>query len=294
MYGLLNLDKPQGWTSRDVVNRIGRLVGKRVKVGHAGTLDPLATGVLVVCVGPATRLVPWIHDHSKSYLAGFQFGLRSDTDDITGQVETVARPELTAANVESCLPEFIGMISQIPPAYSAIKVNGKRAYAAARQGENVTLQARDVAVHGIEMVAFDGQHLRLNIECGSGTYIRSIGRDLARRLGTEAVMTDLVRTRIGTFSVDDAWDVASLNKERVAQALRPPLEMLTQLPPIQLGDEEISRLGNGQVLAPNEKILLHPIGATLALLNHAGELFAIGERNERGLAPKIVLLRPEC
>jgi tRNA pseudouridine55 synthase len=249
MFGLLNVDKPSGWTSRDVVNRIARLVPRGTKVGHAGTLDPLATGVLVVCVGAATRLEPWIHDHLKAYDATFLLGKSSPTDDIEGELTSVALPEsITADAIRHGCSRFIGHVEQVPPAYSAIKVNGKRAYALARQGAEVQLTARPVYIAQIELDRCVLPEIQLQIECGSGTYIRSIGRDLARDLGTEAVMSALRRTRVGPFHQSEAVPLESLTRENLAGALRPPEEMLQHLTSIVITPQEHQRLAWGQTL----------------------------------------------
>jgi tRNA pseudouridine55 synthase len=203
MIGLLNINKPTGKTSRDVVNHVQRLV-RPAKVGHAGTLDPLATGVLVVCVGPATRLIQYVQQMPKRYRATFLLGCRSDSDDTELEVTPVDAPAATRSAIETALPNFVGTIQQRPPAFSAIKVKGKRAYDLARNGEQIQLEARPITIHGIDIVSYDYPELVLDIRCGSGTYIRSIGRDLAEQLGTAAVMSALERTEIGRFRATDA------------------------------------------------------------------------------------------
>ena len=208
--GLLVLDKPAGWTSRDAVNVVLRAVrgagwGRRCKVGHAGTLDPLATGVLVVCVGKATKLIARVQALPKTYRAGFRLHLESPSLD----TESVLRhlpdpPAVTATDIESELPRFLGTIDQTPPAFSAIKVDGRRAYDLARRGEPTNLKPRPVTVHRLDVLAFDGDRFELRIECGSGFYVRSLGRDVAAALGTAAAMDALERTAIGGFRVEDA------------------------------------------------------------------------------------------
>ena len=199
MFGFLNLNKPAGVTSRDVVNQVQRLV-RPEKVGHAGTLDPLATGVLVVCVGRATRLTEYVQRMPKHYSATFLFGRQSDTEDIDGQViELADPPQPKRDQIEATLPKFLGEIQQVPPAYSALKVEGRRAYDLARRGEDVQLAARPVVIYELRIVAYEYPELRLDIVCGSGTYVRSLGRNIARTVGTQAVMSALVRTAIGNF-----------------------------------------------------------------------------------------------
>ncbi len=245
-FGILNVDKPAGLTSRDVVSRIEGLV-RGVKCGHAGTLDPLATGVLVVCVGPATRLIQYVQRLPKHYRAVFQLGRRSVTDDVEGEVELVAgAPEPTRAQVEAALPQFLGEIQQRPPAFSAIKVDGQRAYDLARRGEEFELPVRPIMIHRLEVLRYEYPELELAIECGSGTYVRSLGRDLAAALDTAAVMSALVRTAIGDFRVEQAVALDAITNSTFAGHLLPPIEALQCLPQIELNDRELAELRYGR------------------------------------------------
>jgi len=290
MFGLLNLDKPAGWTSRDVVTRIARLAGRRIKVGHAGTLDPLATGVLVVCVGSTTRLVPLIHEHSKTYEAEFQLGVRSQTVDIDGEMTPVDIPAgITVDTLRKVLPEFTGTVSQVPPMYSAVKINGKRAYQAARRGEEFDLSPRDVRIERLQLTAFDPETFRfsLSIDCGTGTYVRSLGRDIAQRLGTDAVMSRLVRTHVGPFSVCDSLDPEQLTREQLPELLISPLTMLPHLPHIVLPDEEIQRLEFGQTVHWPET-RPRPVGGKLVIVDSTNRLRSIVAEQEGKIAPQLV------
>jgi len=291
MFGLLNLHKPAGCTSRDVVTRVSRLVGRSVKVGHAGTLDPLATGVLVVCVGPATRLVPLIHEHQKSYEAEFLLGRRSETDDTDGQVEAVPVPEeLSADRLRELLPEFTGAIQQVPPAYSAVKINGQRAYRAARQGQEFELTAREVQVSRLELNSFEHSPLRfsLSIDCGTGTYIRSIGRDLARRLQTAAVMSKLVRTRVGPLHVNEAVDVDSLTRERLKDSLISPLVMLDHLQQQVLDADALKRLEFGQTVPVPSHTGPYSTSGPVVVIDETRQLRAIASLENDRLVPQTV------
>lgn len=229
LFGVLNLYKPPGKTSRDVVNIVQRLVRPN-KVGHAGTLDPMATGVLLVCVGPATRLVSILQQAPKTYRAMFRFGQRSDTDDNTGEIEVTenARP-VEREEIEAVLPDFCGVIEQTPPAYSAVKVDGRRAYALARQGEDVSLKPRPVRIDSIQIIDYAWPDITLSIRCGSGTYIRSIARDLGERLGGGALMTALERTEIGTFNSENAIDPDSLTAETVGDSVLPAVGVVDHI-----------------------------------------------------------------
>lgn len=272
MFGLLNIDKPRGPTSRDVVNRVARLV-KPHKAGHAGTLDPLATGVLVVAVGPATRLVEYVQRYPKAYRASFLLGRSSDTEDITGTVLDLPQaPIPSRESLLAALPQFLGTIEQRPPAYSALKLAGQRAYALARRGETVELPARPVAVHRLELLRYAYPELELEIECGSGTYIRSLGRDLARALGTAAVMSSLRRMAIGPFVAADAFEYGGLDANLLRDQLLPPTLAVGALPKRALNDAEVLRIRQGQPIplgkdpAAGEQVALDPHGQLVAIL----------------------------
>ncbi|HVA50774.1 MAG TPA: tRNA pseudouridine(55) synthase TruB [Pirellulales bacterium] len=254
-FGIVNLHKPPGMTSREAVDCVKRLV-RAAKTGHAGTLDPLATGVLVVCVGPATRLIEYVQAMPKGYRAAFLLGQESDTEDVEGQVRLMADArQPTEAEVREAAARLVGVIEQRPPAYSALKVRGRRAYDLARAGKAVELAPRPVVVHRLEVVTYDYPELRLDIECGSGTYVRSLGRDLAQSLGTAAVMSELVRTAIGCFTLADAKLPEQLLRDRQADWLQSPLRALSALPKTRLSAGQIERLHHGQTIhgpAPSE------------------------------------------
>ncbi|MEW4487447.1 tRNA pseudouridine(55) synthase TruB [Thalassoglobus sp. JC818] len=295
MFGVLNLNKPSDWTSRDVVNRVSRLAGRRVKCGHAGTLDPLATGVLVVCLGPATRLMPLIHQHHKTYRGRFLLGVRSNTDDIEGELEYLdGKPVPNRKEIEAILPEFTGTIEQIPPVYSAIKVNGERAYKAARRGEDVEIPARTVTIEKLELTDLDEKSFELTLECGTGTYVRSLGRDIAQRLGTEAAMSSLERTSVGPFHVDQAIDVEHLNREVFESAVIPPLTALPHLPRLVVDQQTLQRLVFGQKIRVTdleiEESLLQGISESdpIAVVDEEQQLAGIAEIREELLRPKMM------
>ena len=245
MFGLLNIHKPSGMTSRDVVNRVQRLV-RGVRVGHAGTLDPLATGVLVVALGPATRLVEYVQRMPKRYVGTFLLGRTSDTEDATGNVvELAAPPQPTRREVEAALPAFLGTIQQLPPAFSALKVQGRRAYDLARRGEQVALQPRPIEILSLAVVRYEYPELELDVCCGSGTYIRSLGRDLAQSLGTGAVMSALQRTAVGDFRLGEAMAFEQLTPETIADGLLSPRRAVALLPAAALTEDEIRRVAHG-------------------------------------------------
>ena len=249
MFGFFNINKPAGHTSRDIVNQLQRAL--KCKLGHAGTLDPLATGVLVVAAGKATRLISYLHAWAKCYRATFFLGRHSDTEDIDGVVEMENSPYAPSeTQIRAAASQLVGEIEQVPPQYSALKVAGKRAYDLARRGKVVELAARKVIVHQLEVVAYDYPKLVLNIHCGSGTYVRSLGRDLAIACGTQAVMSVLIRTSVGPFGLADSVAANDITRESAEQFLLSPLMALDHLPQVQLDAQCIAKLQQGQFV-PN-------------------------------------------
>ena len=273
--GLLIVDKPQGITSHDVVSRTRRLAHTR-RVGHAGTLDPMATGVLVLGINKATRLLTWITDHSKRYEAQVRFGVETTTEDAEGEVTSTKGCEgLGNEEIEALLSRFRGTISQVPSAVSAIKVNGKRAYARVRAGEDVKLEPREVEIslleaqgqprsHRVEY-ALEGKSTQVNcvdlnvvVECSAGTYIRALARDLGNALGCGAHLTSLRRTRVGEFSIDCAHTLQSLDEaaEQSGGEASLPLTSLSDaaremFPCLLLSEAEAGAFSHGQ--APRRK-----------------------------------------
>lgn len=287
MFGVLNLNKPPEITSRDVVNIIQRIV-RPAKVGHAGTLDPLATGVLLVCVGPATRLISVLQQAPKTYVADFRFGQRSDTDDSTGTVELVpdAQP-VPEADLRTALQTYVGTIDQIPPAFSAVKVKGQRAYAKARRGEEVQLSAKQVTVHSIELLNYQWPVARLRIRCGSGTYIRSIARDLGQQLGCGGLMSALERTAIGEFDVAHAVSAQDLTAETLPEHITDAIQIVSHLPHYRCSDEDLTLLKAGRILtvAPQQLSSEAPAtdDPTVALVCSEGKrLLAMAELIDAG------------
>ena len=277
MFGLFNINKPGGVTSRDVVNHVQRLV-RPAKAGHAGTLDPLARGVLVVAVGGATRLVQYVQRMPKRYTATFLLGRESNTEDVQGEVVLLSDPPRPARQqIEEALPKFIGQIQQRPPAFSALKVHGIRAYKLARRGEVVELSGRSVMIHGIRLLEYDYPELMLEVSCGSGTYIRSLGRDLAAALGTSAVMSALVRTAIGGFRMEEAIKPEQLTARSIESHLLPAIRAVESLPRMELTEEEAHRIAHGRTIEKRpdmggeEIVALDDHGRLVAILTPRGK-----------------------
>ena len=261
-HGLLNLNKPTGMTSRRVVDLVERLarqshpdpesgeMGNRPKAGHAGTLDPLATGVLVLCVGAATRLIENVQRMPKRYTATILLGRTSPTEDVDGEVVELDCPPLPSpAAIRAAASRFVGLIQQRPPAYSALKIAGRRAYDLARQGHDVQLQPRPITIYELEVLRYEYPELMIHVACSSGTYVRSLGRDLAECLGTAAVMSALVRTAIGPFRVEQAVDPRGLMDDTWTKHLQPMRLAVDGLPQLVVSAEEIVRLRKGQTIA---------------------------------------------
>jgi tRNA pseudouridine55 synthase len=284
--GLLNLNKPQGWTSRQAVDRVKKLA-RPAKTGHAGTLDPLATGVLVIGIGAATRLIQYVQRMPKSYTATFLLGRTSDTEDTEGQVvELDHPPQPSQAQIRAAAAKLLGTIRQRPPAFSALKVHGQRAYKLARQGMAVELAPRAVDIYRLDLLDYDYPRLTLRVECGSGTYVRSLGRDLAESLGTGGVMCSLVRTAIGNFRVEEAIEPDHLSVENLPQLLAPPLAAVAWLPRVELSPDEVIATRHGKTLVRD--ILPGEQREEWAAIDPQGQLVALLARLEPGL------LRPTC
>jgi tRNA pseudouridine55 synthase len=288
---LLNLDKPGGMTSRTVVDRVvGPLRG--TKVGHAGTLDPLATGVLVVCVGAATRLIEYVQRMPKTYRTVIRLGARSDTLDADGRVSEVADPcRPDESEIRTVLARQVGTIEQRPPEFSALKVRGERAYDLARAGRAVDLAPRRVRIDRIDLLGYEWPRLELEIACGSGTYIRSIARDVGEELGCGGLVETLIRTRIGPFLQADAIGLETLSIETIADRLRPALDAVAELPRISLSAAQVAAVVQGRALASSE-VGGGPVAAgEVALVGPDGTLAAIGEHDaETGrISPRRVL-----
>jgi tRNA pseudouridine55 synthase len=290
-FGLLNLSKPWRVSSAAVVGWLKRVV-RPAKIGHAGTLDPLAEGVLVVAVGSATRLIDYVQRMPKHYRATFLLGRRSPSDDTELPAEMLDNPPVPSlADLERTVAGFVGEIRQRPPAFSAVKVGGRRAYELARAGRDVRLQDRPVKIYQLQIAEYAYPRLVLDIRCGSGTYVRSLGRDLAEALSTAAVMSELARTEIGPFSLTDAANPRTLTPENLHEHLRPALEAVASLPVIRLADAELAAVLHGLPLPVGREIPANlAVGAECAAVDASGTLAAILQlRADGSLTPSINL-----
>jgi tRNA pseudouridine55 synthase len=289
--GLLVLDKPGGITSRDAVDCAQRWFPRGTKLGHTGTLDPLATGVLVLCAGAATRLTEYVQQMGKTYRTTIRLGATSDTDDADGTITPlpVEQPPDRAA-VEECVRGLVGEIEQVPPAYSAAKVTGKRAYALARSGEEVSLPARRVHVDGIDILHLAYPLLELEVRCGKGTYIRSLARDIGQRLSCGGYVTVLRRTRVGPFRAEDGLGIDT-DAETARSRLLPLGAALADLPRVELAEGAAELLRNGRAIPFHSCRGVDVEGEECAVIAADGTLVGVGrlDRAERVLRPVKVL-----
>jgi len=246
MEGILNIDKPQWLSSHDVVARVRRICNTR-RVGHAGTLDPLATGVLLVCVGRATRLSEYLMGQRKTYTATVRLGQTTNTYDAEGEV-TEERPfsHITSSDIEKALETFRGPIEQIPPIYSALKVDGQPMYKLARAGKDVERKPRPVTIYALDLVDWTPPNLQLRVICSTGTYIRSLAHDIGDFLGCGGHITVLRRTAVGDFNISDAVSLETLQAEEWESFCLPSDEAVTILPRLNASQEETKALLLGQ------------------------------------------------
>jgi tRNA pseudouridine55 synthase len=282
--GLLLVDKPAGITSHDVVLAARRALGES-RIGHAGTLDPFATGLLVLLLGRATRLLPYMSGEPKRYAATIRFGSETDTDDLAGQVVRTAPPPSRQA-VEAAIPALTGTITQIPPAYSAKRVGGRRAYDLARQGSAPALAGVPVTVHEWRLGAWRAQDLEVEIVCGGGTYIRALARDLGRLTSSAAHLASLRRTAVGPFQVTAAASLQDLQEGRAE--LLPPIDALAGIVMQPLTAADVTRVTRGQevdAVVPGDRAAL--------VAPDSNALVAFAERRGARWQPRVVMRPPE-
>jgi tRNA pseudouridine55 synthase len=276
--GFLLIDKPAGASSQDAVTVVRRALGAS-RAGHTGTLDPFATGLLIVLVGNATRLARFVPSEPKTYEAEIVFGHETDTDDATGTAGRAAPPP-DEQRVLDALPSLTGDIMQVPPSYSAKHVQGRRAYAMARRGEAVELAPVAVTVYSWDVLQNEHERWRVRIRCGSGTYLRALARDLGRRAGSAAHLGALRRTAIGPFTVDVAIALHEVRRDVVPT---PADRALIGMPRVALSADEVAATRAGR------KVAARMDGETTALLDERGDLIAVAERDGAWWQPRVVL-----
>lgn len=255
MIGILNLYKPKGMTSHDVIYFVRRTL-KMKRVGHTGTLDPMATGVLPVLVGNATKLSDLIMADEKKYTAKVLLGITTDTDDTTGEIIEERNVNITYEQLKEAIGKFVGNIEQIPPMYSAIKVDGKKLYQLARKGVEIERKPRNVTIYSIDVYDFDGKEFTMDVHCGKGTYIRALCRDIGEALKTGASMKELERTASGVFTKENSYTFAEIEEavknNTIENLLMKPDEVLKDYTAIDASEENIVKIKNGIRLRPQQ------------------------------------------
>ena len=273
MTGVAIVDKPEGWTSHDVVAKLRRALGER-RVGHGGTLDPMATGVLPVFVGRATRAASFLESADKEYLAGVRFGLTTDTQDTTGQVLSESGLCPSGEAVQEALAGFLGKQEQLPPLYSAVKVEGRKLYQYARSGKEVERQPRQIEISAVEPLGFTaGGEYRFRLTVSKGTYVRTICHDLGRRLGCGGAMSYLRRLRAGAFTIDEASPLEAFLEDG-SRLLRPLDSLFRAFPALTLKGEEVRRVRCGNDFPTAAA------GGTYRLYDESGAFLALAEALE--------------
>ncbi len=289
MDGVLNVNKPAGMTSHDVVQAVRRII-KEKRVGHTGTLDPLATGVLVLCVGKATRIAQYLEAGEKEYQAVMRLGVTTDTLDSDGHIlETRLYSPPAQSQLLLALKPFIGAITQRPPAYSALKVGGVPSYKLARQGKAEPLKPRQVTIYGIELTAYDNPFVSLTIRCSKGVYIRTLCADLGEALGTGAHLVALMRTRSGRFAIGHTVTLDQIVDAAAAGALNriliPKDEALAELPEITVEDADSAKILHGnRITMPGEVTF----AGLVRVHDRSGRLLAVARAIEEELRPELV------
>lgn len=299
-HGIINVYKEKGFTSHDVVAKL-RGICKQKKIGHTGTLDPDAVGVLPVCLGCATRLCDMLTDRDKEYVAVLRLGITTDTQDMTGKVLAKKEPAVSAEEVRKAVSSFAGEQLQIPPMYSALKVNGKKLYELAREGKEIERKARPITVHEIEILSENMPEFMIRVNCSRGTYIRTICHDIGQKLSCGAAMVSLKRTKAGDFGIEDAYTLSRIEnmaKEgRLSEILLPVEKVFERLPAVTVREEAMKALLNGNQLSVEE--LIHPSEEALnaervRVYGADGRFYGVyGYREDRRLFCPIKMFFPE-
>ncbi|HEX9636803.1 MAG TPA: tRNA pseudouridine(55) synthase TruB [Acidobacteriota bacterium] len=292
--GILLVDKPRGPTSHDVVARLRRDLPRGARVGHTGTLDPIATGLLVLCIGPATRLARFLAGLDKEYSATVRLGVETDTFDAEGKVVAARSvPALSRSGLELILADLTGERSMTPPPFSAKKRGGERLYKAARQGRAIAVEPVLVRIASIELGTVTAPDLEIRVRCSAGTYVRALAQELGQRLGCGAHLSELRRTSVGAFQLADAAPLERLEQAaragELASYLIPPAAALPALPLLSLSQEELQRVRHGGDLIGAQRLALSN-GSLIRLVDGAGELVAVAEC--RPGAPARPILHP--
>jgi tRNA pseudouridine55 synthase len=308
LIGALNINKPADITSHDVVYEMRKIINnKSIKVGHAGTLDPFATGVLLILIGPANRLMEYIHLLPKTYQTEITLGATSNTDDLTGIITPANQPskKISKDKIKKTINNFLGTSKQQPPIFSAKKVDGKKLYELARTGQTKTAlikagdRTQDITIHDIKILQYKYPILKLEVTCGSGTYIRALARDIGTTLNTGAYVSELIRTNIGSvkqisnkkFDIENSIQLKKLTNKNLISHLLPPKILIQHLPSVTLPSTNVAQLINGQKIEWGTKL---PTNQPIALFNKKHSLIGIGTYNTKTtlLSPIKILTSP--
>ncbi len=294
--GIIVVNKPQNWTSHDCVAFMRKHIGIK-RIGHTGTLDPMATGVLPVCVGTATRIMEYLDLDYKTYMCSMKLGVTTDTEDIWGSIISKNSIDcITREEVEKVLYTFTGEISQTPPKYSALKVNGKKLYEYARKGIDVDIKSRNIFIKSIELKGFENDEIEFVVTCSKGTYIRTICKDIGEKLGCGGTMTSLVRTSSGNFKIEEALDIEEIKKmdrEAVLMKLLPTDYPLTHFGKIKLTKKDTKDLVNGKLLSKEKaQKIADSLYKEMYNIYYENEFIGVAQMGDNGLkAHKIFNVR---
>lgn len=286
--GWLIIDKPRDMGSTQVVNLTRRLFNAK-KNGHAGTLDPFATGVLPIAFGEATKILPYVTDGEKEYEFVLQFGALTNTDDSEGEIVEITNKIPTEDEIKQVIPLFVGKIKQTPPMYSAIKINGQRAYKLARDGQQVEMPEREIEIFDLQLLETNAnRQAKFRVRCSKGTYVRTLGRDIAQKLGSKGYLQELRRTKCGKFSIDDAILLEKIknivHSDDLSKNLLPLETSLRDIADLAVSEADAAKLKQGQGLSPKAYDVKHYIGQDMVAFSQ-GKLVALVRIDERRISP---------
>lgn len=280
-FGVLNINKPLGISSFEVVRKIKKLAGEK-KVGHGGTLDPEASGVLPVCIGKATKAIDFIMEGEKEYIAKVKLGVVTDTYDREGKVLREGNVNFTEEEIIKAIHKFEGSIDQVPPMYSALKQNGKKLYELAREGKEVYREPRNITIYSIDILSIDSPIIEIKVRCSKGTYIRSLCYDIGEELGCGAMMWELKRTATGTFTIENSVDLKELTESNIRNYIVSLDEIFNKFPKLVVNEKFERLILNGVTI--NDRTLLNRIEkfCKYAVYNNSDKLIGIGLESDEG------------
>ncbi len=283
MDGIIIINKPKGYTSHDIVNKVRKIYNTK-KVGHTGTLDPNATGVLPILIGKATKLSNYLTEHNKQYIATLKLGEKRDTGDLEGKIiETEEVPTLNKENIELILKSFLGKQEQTPPMYSAIKINGKKLYEYARDGKEIEVPKREIEIYDIKLNSINESEIKFLVDCSKGTYIRSLCEDIAKKIGTVGFMKELIRTKVDEFEIENSYTLEELEENKENVKVISIEELFENNEKIVLDEEKLTLfLNGGRIKIPikhsveNDAFVTPPIKSIVKIYNSQNQFIGTG------------------